>query len=261
MNRNQAKEILAVFRPGTPDETDPFFAEAIEMMKTDATLREWFDGQSALDASLRAKLRQLPAPVGLKEAILSGNPLPARMVWFRRPSLWAAAAAFAGLMVLMGWWLANRGQDGSVPDRSTVNSTAREQIDFATYREKMARIVSGNYKMSFRSRDLEKIREFLAKNKGHMDYELTPPLQKLPGEGTAVLHWRGITTSLVCLDVGRKTMLYLFITDRSNLPDAPANTTPEFVQLDKLACASWAQGAKTYLLLTEGDHTSLRTYF
>ena len=53
------------------------------MMKTDATLREWFDGQSALDASLRAKLRQLPAPVGLKEAILSGNPQPARMVWHK----------------------------------------------------------------------------------------------------------------------------------------------------------------------------------
>jgi hypothetical protein len=261
MNPGQAKEILAVFRPGTADETDPFFAEALELIKTDGELRDWFQRRSSLDAALRAKLRQVPAPAGLKAAILSGKLQCARVVWWRRPSLWAAAAAIAGLIVLTGWWLRNLDLNRAAHDQLTGNSTTAGQIEFATYRKKMARIVSANYKMSFRSRDQEKIREFLTKNKGHTDYELTLPMQKLPGEGTAVLKWRGITTSLICLDSGRKTMLFLFITDRTNLPDAPVDAAPQFDQLDNLAGASWTQGDKTYLLLTEGDRTSLQAYF
>jgi hypothetical protein len=148
-----------------------------------------------------------------------------------------------------------------MPALRSGNSSTAEKLDFASYRKKMSWIVSANYKISFRSRDLEKIREFLTKNQGHSDYELTLPLQKLPGEGTAVLKWRGLTTSLICLDAGRKNLLFLFITDRANLVNGPVNSTPEFAQLDHLACAGWTQADKTYLLLMEGDRASLQPYF
>jgi hypothetical protein len=261
MNQNEAKEVLAIFRPGTADETDPFFADALELMKNDAALSEWFQRHSAVDTALRAKLREAPVPAGLKEEILSAKLQSARVVWLPRPAAWAVAAAIVGLIILTNWWVTNRAPNHAGSNQTTVESSAEEKIDLATYREKMARIVSANYKMSFRSHDLEEIREFLARNNGHTDYELMLPLQKLSGEGSAVLTWRGINTSLICLDSGRKTMLYLFITDQANLPDAPINTAPQFVQLGNLASASWTQGNKTYLLLAEGDRTLLETYF
>ena len=48
MERNEAKAILELHRPGnTDDRDDPLIAEALQQLDTDAELRDWFDAQQA----------------------------------------------------------------------------------------------------------------------------------------------------------------------------------------------------------------------
>lgn len=260
MTREQTREILAAVRPGTSDENDPRCAEALALTKADAELGAWFERQLKFDAALRSKLRQIAPPSHLKEQLLAGRPRPVHVVWFRRPAFWAAAASLAVLLVLGNWWLSDR-EGGTPLDHLGRNGAASGPIEFATYREKMARIVSGKYKISFKTTDLEKIRAYLAKNRGHVNYLIPPRLEQLPGQGTAVLTWRKSTVSLICLESPAKQTLYLFITNRTDVPDAPADTAPQFAQLDRLASATWSQDDKVYLLMIQGDGASLQDYF
>src|SRR2546430_17331964 len=102
MNREEAKEILALYRPGIDDPNEPDIAAALELTKEDAELARWFAEQSALYNATRQKLKELPVPDQLLERILA-NPGRTPLLW-RSPLLWAAAAAivlFAGLAMLV----------------------------------------------------------------------------------------------------------------------------------------------------------------
>src|SRR5580658_10323518 len=79
VNSQQARQILALFRPGTADEEDPSFHEARQLAKTDPELARWFDAQCASYLALRGKFQAIPVPAGLKEKILS-QPQEARQI-------------------------------------------------------------------------------------------------------------------------------------------------------------------------------------
>ena len=120
---------------------------------------------------------------------------------------------------------------------------------------------AGNYKVKFESRDLERIHDYLATHSGHTNYQLTASLEKLPGQGTAVLSWRKAAVSLICLEASDHRTLYLFITNRENLPNGPDTSSPQFAEVERLASASWTEGDKTYILMIKGDRAALQGYF
>src|SRR5271170_3859978 len=86
--------------------------------------------------------------------------------------------------------------------------------DFASYRQTMAGLVSGDYKMMLETNDLNAAHQFLATNHSPADYVLTPAMRKLPAEGCALINWHGRQVSLVCLDRGVDSDLFLFIVNR-----------------------------------------------
>ena len=49
MTREQAKEILSMYRAGGADAGDPFFAEALEAANSDPTLKAWLCEQEAFE--------------------------------------------------------------------------------------------------------------------------------------------------------------------------------------------------------------------
>jgi hypothetical protein len=71
MTSHEARHILALFRPGTADEQDPFFHEARELVKNDPESNRWFAAHCESYLALRGKFQAVPVPPELKQRILS----------------------------------------------------------------------------------------------------------------------------------------------------------------------------------------------
>mgnify|MGYP001609975477 CR=1 FL=1 len=101
MNNVEAKFILQAYRPNGADAGDAIFCAALDQAKLDPGLGRWFAQAQAFDSAISARLSQLPAPAGLREAILAGGrattPDTTRRSWWRQPAF-AAAASFAVLV-------------------------------------------------------------------------------------------------------------------------------------------------------------------
>ena len=233
-----AKEILLRYRPGTTDASDPEFAEALDQAKRDPELGRWFAQNQAFQSTIRARFKQLPVPAGLKEDILAGYRAPANPVWWQRPAFQAFAAA-AAILLFIGLTL--------------FWSQPREGRSFAAFQSRVVRNAQRGYAMEITTTNLGEIRQYLASQGAQADYVLPAPLEKLPGDGGAVLRWQNKTVSMVCFDLGDHNDLYLFVANRADLPGAPSTSDPKFTKIGNLTAASWSAGNRTYVLAGPGD--------
>src|SRR5690349_14229916 len=97
MTPEQAKDILAVFRPGIDDKDDPLFAEALAVADTNPELNAWFTESLAFDRAMKAELGKVVAPASVRGAILAEQKI-FRPPWWEHKLTgrqWAAAAAVA----------------------------------------------------------------------------------------------------------------------------------------------------------------------
>lgn len=244
MDSDQAKQILASYRASPDDARDPAFAAALAQAEQDPLLARWLKHQQTVDAALQRKFRETIVPTSLPGRILAGRKVvrPSREFW-RFAWVGLATAAAALLVVSSSLWISPSKADS-----------------LAAYRNRMASLVSGEYKMMLETKDQNAIRQFLAQNQGHADYLLTPAMERLPAEGCALVDWQRKRVSLVCLDLGDDKDLFLFIIDHAALANAPAQTTPEFASVGPMATATWTRDGKTYLLALKGDAEQLRKY-
>ncbi len=83
MNNDEAKFILAAYRPNGQDATDPLFAEPLAQARRDPELQAWLDTQLAFDAAVAAKLHDLQPPLGLRDTLLAGAGKSRREPWWR----------------------------------------------------------------------------------------------------------------------------------------------------------------------------------
>jgi hypothetical protein len=97
MRTEEAKFILAAFRPGGGDAGNPTFDEALRMAASDPALRAWFGQSRAHDGAVASKLRELHPPAGLREAILAG----ARAGGRRRGGSWGWYAGLAAAAAIV----------------------------------------------------------------------------------------------------------------------------------------------------------------
>ena len=243
MDNQQVREILSLYRAGLDDANDPLFAEALAQAQRDPELARWFEQQRAFDTAVREKLRRIAPPASLVQRILTERKIVRPAVWWERPVLLAAAAAAIVLAVVAGFLFRQ-------PEPQT----------FQAYRKNMARLVSGEYKMMLETKDLNAVRQFLTKNHGPSDFVLTKEMEKLPSEGCALIDWHRQHVSLVCLDRGADNDLFLFIIDRSALPDPPLSAAAQFAHVGKMTTASWTLGEKTYLLASKGTEEDLKKF-
>jgi hypothetical protein len=232
-----------MYRPGVDDANDPLVAEALAQSRRDPELARWLEQHQAIDAALGRKFKQISLPEGLEQEILAERKIIRPAIWWQRPVLLVVAAAVVVLAVVAGYWW-----------RQPVLQ------DFASYRQTMARLVSGDYKMMLETNDLNAVRQFLAANHSPANYVLTAEMQKLPAEGCALINWHGRPVSLVCLDRGADNDLFLFIVNRSALRDPPADPTPRFAQIGQMTTASWTIGDTSYVLASKGSEDDLRKF-
>ena len=233
LTTEQAKHILLLYRPNSPDTPDPEMREALELARQDPELAKWFGQHQAFQASVRAKLRQVEPPAQLKQALLASHKIIRPQFFWPRPAWLAAAAIF---VVLVG--LARLFLSPSVPDR------------FGDYRETMVSAAVRVYGMDLETSDASRLRRFIAAKGAPADYQLTPGLERLQLQGGGLLRWRGNPVSMICFDRGGNRMVFLFVLKRSALKDPPPQSAAgaELQRVEGLITASWTRGTDSYLL-------------
>ncbi len=256
MNAQQARAILQSYRPWAADTDDPDLAEALALARKDAELGRWFEEHCAVQSAIRERFRQITVPPALKEQILATQLAGSKVVWWRRPvSPWmAAAAVFVVAMGLTALWL--------LPPAAPL-----ERINTATFRARMEGQALRVYSMTLETNNLDQIRAELGRQSAPADFVLPGKLAETPLAGCGVLKWQNKPVSMICfltgqpLPPGSKSDLFLFVVERSALPDAPATPTPEIKPGTKLITATWSAGDKIYVLATTGDADFIRQYF
>jgi hypothetical protein len=252
MTRDEARKTLLRYRPGTADAAEPDIAEALALAKQDTELSSWLDQYCAQQEILRAKIRQIPVPAGLKEQIISERVVFTQRRFMRRVVALAAASV---VIILTGWWATAFLQHP--PNDDT----------FANYRGRMVSAALRGYSMDFESSDTAQIRDYLARQKTVEDYQLPAGLQKATATGCAIKSWQGAKVAMLCfrtgqpLPPGAKNDLWLFVVDRASVNGAPAVDSPQFAKVNKLMTATWTRGDKLYLLGTVGDEQTIRRWF
>src|ERR1039457_6927593 len=95
MNRDEIKQVLLLYRPGSADAEDPQIAEALALAKSDTELAPWLENHCARQSALRAKFRQVEPPAGLREQIISEHAASRRRNASRHVLRFALAGALA----------------------------------------------------------------------------------------------------------------------------------------------------------------------
>ena len=256
MNRDEAKHILLLYRPGTADASDPQIIEALALAQQDAELGRWFAEHCARQEILRAKFREIPVPAGLKEQIVSEHAALARSATQRRNVLVGVLAVAAIVVALL------------VVSRTLIPRGAgtKDYNTLANYQGQMIAIASSAYTMDYATNDLTQIRAYLAKNHAPADYTLPTSLEKTAATGCAIESWGNANVSMICFRTGKPLPpklpgdLWLFVVDRAAVKGAPTSTSPRFTQINRIITATWTRGDKLYLLGTEGDEQTIRKY-
>jgi len=255
VNAQQARQILSTYRPWAADVNDPEYAEALALTRQDVALGQWFQEYCAAQIAIRERFKQIAVPPGFKEQIISDHQARSKVVWWRRPvsPLMAAAAVVVVAIGIAVMWL----RPPSLP---------REEVNTATFRSRMEGQVLRIYAMTLETNDLNQILADLSRRQAPTDFVLPEKLAQTPLAGCGVLKWQDKPVSMICfltgkpLPPGTKSDLFLFVVDRSALPDAPDTSTPEIHPGQKLITATWTVGNQTYVLATEGNAEFIRRY-
>lgn len=250
MNHDEAKNILLLYRHGTPDADDPQIAEALALADRDRELKNWLVNHCARQFVLREHFRQVSAPAGLKEQILSEQAAQDKMIYWQPKFALAAVAVLVVLVALAPFWFSHRSYD--------------DTLDI--YQNQMAGVALRGYAMDLTTNDPVQIRAYLAQNHAPSDFVWPEMLKQASLAGCAVEGWQGVKVSMICFRTGNASMpdgpsnLWLFVVDRALVRGSPMGPSPQFSKVNRLTTATWTQGDKLYLLGTDGDEQTLKQY-
>jgi hypothetical protein len=154
------------------------------------------------------------------------------------------AAAFAILAVAVSVWF----------------SKPFDNKTFANFQARMINFALRTYAMDILSSDQNQVREYLAAHGAPADYSLTPALSKLPVKGGGRLSWQNHPVGMICFTLPQNETLYLFVIDRSSVPDGTAASKVSTVSPGKhLSTATWSDGKRIYMLAAPLEAKALET--
>jgi anti-sigma factor RsiW len=254
MNREEAKVILQVCRPGGQDAGDPQFAEALALLKNDAELAEWFVDQQKIDAFARRKLKSVAVPPDLKAKILADeNPqrqkiveLPTPAWWqnlFRPPVSWTTAAIVVIFLSLTIFW-------------KWPENTAH----FANYSAQMvSAAVNDTHHVDIENSDMKQVVAWIGEHHGENKFVLPAALNGEKGlAGCRVLDWHGRKVSMLCYGLSGAGHVDLFVVEAKVFSDAPPVDQPQFSSSSEMPTASWSHDGMAYLMVGHNANADLR---
>jgi hypothetical protein len=230
----RAKEILAVYRPGTSDESDPIFAEALALAKTDPELKRWFESSLAFDRGLRTELGQVPTPANLRDQILAHRKIvrPSPAHWYQRKlngRELATAAVLLLTLTLAGFWV------------------TKKPVAFADFQRQIAdQSWGGIPHVELKGSDLDSVKKMIAAQNLGTNFAIPPTLARSDVQGCTILRWQDRRIPMLCFN-SKGQHLHLMVVDRRLFPDAPT-AIPQAEHWDAWRTVSWSIDDHTYVL-------------
>lgn len=226
MDNQEAKFILKAYRAGGADADDPLFRNALEQARRDPSLSAWLAQEQARDQAIGAKLRAVPVPPGLRDAILAGARVGARprAAW-RHPGWMALAAAIVVAFGVTFLW------------RQT---TIRRSMDgFATFVTDDLR--HGRHGGS--GEDVHQLQAVLSNPATVLAHGLDLDPQHLRQTGCRTLTFAGRDVMEICFSRGGSEFhLYVMVRDRT----LPAGQGPRFASAEGASAAVWTDKRFAY---------------
>ena len=238
MNNAEAKFILQGYRPNGADASDATFQAALEQVQHDPALHEWFARQQAFDAAVGAKLSEVPAPAGLREAILAGGRVtvadPAQARWWRSPALFAAAAAIAVIFTTaLALWPKQAVADTALA-RYVMNDAEHEKLH-------------GGH-------GTDSLKAMLGDPATRLVRGLPVSFDALRKGGCRTVSYEGHDVLEVCFS-REGVWFHCYIGLRADFPAVAA--APTFLDRDGMSVATWADEAHVYLVAGKAGRAAL----
>lgn len=241
MNSEEAKFILQAYRPGTEDERDPQFIDALELLTRDPELAQWFEEHRQFDRAVRAKLAEVPVPPDLRSRILAGRSLARPKPFYQRPVFLAMAAALALLLAVAG----------------ILRFQENESASDLAWEEGMIHFLNSDFRLEFPATDLAEIKDWLAAHAPANQSHLPARLENSPPLGCRTLEWNGRNVALICFNAGPH-VVHVFMMNRSDLPSLESPLKPRIGSLEGWSTACWGDERTHYLAVTKGDAAVLK---
>jgi hypothetical protein len=213
MNRDEAKNILELHRPGAAeDRHDPLVAEALRFLEDDPELQTWFAEAQATDARIAEEFARIEAPADLRAEILAGmrahalesgdnRPQPANAAtlsrsWWRNP--WVGIAAVFALLFALSFMPqgAQRGTQLAADrqQQATVQAGIPGFIEFLA--SEIDQLPSKNFDK--RSEQPGTLQAYLAGAGTPSPRRLPEPVEGKPSIGCFSLEYNGMKMGLIC---------------------------------------------------------------
>jgi hypothetical protein len=241
MTKEEAKKILAAYRPGDQDRLESDFAEALQETARDAELARWFAEEREFDRTVAAHLKSLPVPFGLKTRILASK-APRSATKSRWVAALAAAAALFLLAQLINIWRGSGQHYGSLSD----------------YQQEMISFVKLPPPLEFESLEIDPIKQWIAGRKAPLA-DIPPGVAAVETMGCRILSFRGNPVTLICFCHGQ-TVAHLLMVDRSALAAVKPRHPPVLTTQGDWTIATWADQHYACMLAVHDRPAAARRY-
>jgi hypothetical protein len=275
MQRDEAKAILELCRPGNPDDQrDPLIAEALGLLETDAELKAWFEAQQALDARIAESYEEIEPPADLKANILAGMRahrlqgesgkaaiLPgsrdtidgptASQGWWRNPWI-GVAAVFALLFAIIAV------PRNDLPPRLASSEAQAAQASVPAIIQFVASEIDT---MKRESRSFEKrsdqpetLQAYLASAGAHSPANIPSSVRSKPSLGCFTLDYNGIKMGMICF---KEDQVIHLITAPKTACTSQLTEEPTAYEMNGQAFKAWLEGEQVYIISVEGSKEKL----
>ncbi len=242
MTKEEAKKILAAYRPSDQDRFDSHFAEALQKTERDADLARWFAEEREFDRAVAAHFNSVPVPFGLKTRILA-NMTPRAATKSRWVAALAAAAAALFLLAqLLSVWRGSGQRSGSVSD----------------YEEEMMSFVKLQPPLEMESLEMGPIKQWIAERKAPLA-EIPSGIAAVETMGCRILSFRGYPVTLICFCHGQ-TVAHLLMVDRAALPELKPGNRPMLASQGDWTTATWADQHYACMIAVHDAPAAARVY-
>jgi len=249
MNNTEAKFILAAYRPGGRDASDPAFDAALAQAKADPALGAWFARSQEHDATVAAKLRTITPPAGLREAILAGGRVTGghsasqaettkRAFW--KQWTWLAAAAAIAILAALSrpYWPKHGVADAPLTDFALTD--ALEPQKHGGHGE-----ANGAWQA------------LLSQSSTHLASGALPvDFAALRSTGCRTVSVAGHDVLEVCFKRDG-SWFHCYVARVEDFPGAPDKAAPSFAASGKMVAAMWADGKHRYVVAGSAGRPAL----
>jgi len=241
MNNLEAKFILQAYRPGGADASDATFTAALEQSRRDPGLEQWFAQSQTFDTAISAKLSQIQAPAGLREAILAGgrmtNPDTTRLSWWRQPAFAAAAGVAVLIAASMAFW----------PKQAVANSALS---DFALTDALHSETHGGH------GAEAGLLQATLNQPTTRLNQGLPVDFAALRKAGCRTVRFKGHEVLELCFKRDG-AWFHCYIAQRADFPTLAAAAVPALVDRNNVSLAAWGDASLLYVVVSKTGRANL----